>query len=335
MRTKRRGPKITSSGNPTEVISEPPPPPPPPPDPDPDPPPSGTVDPSLRQYFGIYTGNYDPAEQLAYENWIGHPIDWAKSFYPFGNSASTINNAKANTRWKSTMNVRLYDGGEIASGTRPSMLQAIANGSQDGEWREVAQNLVNANLPYRMPLLLGHECNGDWYAWSTAAGQEHLYVAAFRQAVSVMRSVSGFTSRALIAWNTSCGAGKNEPGGLFGDAEKQYPGNDVVDIVSCDIYSDNRFTAGSSHSATLFDGPRAFDWSVNWARSHGKQFAVDEWSVRDVEDVTFIDTMHAKLSACEHLHHHIQYDFHDYHKLSPPTIFPNTSARFKLTTRFG
>lgn len=303
----------------------------------PPPPPTPTVDPSAPALAGCFQGGYSSFSDMGpYENWLGHPVTWMLAFYPFGNSAAAINAAKNNTRWKMILTVRLYDGGAIDGGSRTSMLQSIANGSQDAEWREVATNVVNAGLPYPIVLRLGHECNGDWYSWSTPFGQEALYVAAYRRAVNEMRSVGGFSGKALFDWNTSCGAGSRTPGGNFADPEDQYPGDAYVDIISNDIYSNKRNSGvGAGPTASIFDGPRGFDWSANWARSHNKPFAVNEWSVRDVEDVTFITTMFNKLKACEHLHHHIQYDFHDYHRLSPPTIFPDSAAEFKRTDRFG
>jgi hypothetical protein len=161
----------------------------------------------------------------------------------------------------------------------------VAAGKIDRHHRAVAQRLRQIMGRERIYLRLGWE--GDYgYPWSVSghegAGQPDPavpanYIAAWRRVAKIYReAVPG----ALMVWN--CVKRPRVAWAAY------YPGNDVVDIVSIDLYDNGTggyFTAdnaawrklglGSYDTATgRLQGLRGV---LDFARSRGKKIAVDEW----------------------------------------------------------
>lgn len=155
--------------------------------------------------------------------------------------------------------------------TKNNYLSEILAGKRDFEFTREAK-LLSSFRPQDefIYIRLGHECNGDWYQWSprkkiVTSGD---YVAAFRRVVSLFKLES---PRFKFVWNTSVAQGTKS------EAEALYPGNDVVDVISMDVYMDKTgYTAYESfqrfknHSVGL-------KWLLNFSINNDKPYAIDEW----------------------------------------------------------
>lgn len=149
-------------------------------------------------------------------------------------------------------------------------LGAIANGSHDDDFVQVARNLVAHNRG-DADIRLGWEFNGDWYGWS--AWDPQAFVAAYRRVAKIFRRES---SAFTLDWNGNAveSASGHDP------FEKSYPGDDVVDIVGVDAYDWANYRITDSGSfARWRDLPHGIAAWLSFARAHRKPLAVPEWGV--------------------------------------------------------
>lgn len=133
--------------------------------------------------------------------------------------------------------------------------------NHDADFRALAQKIK----PFgdRVIVRLGWEANGDWYPWNYVSDPEG-YKRAFRRAVFAIRSVANVR----IDWNISSRATKSD------DWRSGYPGDDVVDIISMDIY--DHWNSGWSD---LRDGEAGLKELRAFALSKNKPEAYPEWAV--------------------------------------------------------
>ena len=161
-------------------------------------------------------------------------------------------------------------------------LAAIANGKYDNYFRELAQNLATkTGAPQRIIVRLGWELNGDWYTWN-ALHAPATYTAAYRHVVQTMRSVCNVLR---FEWNLS-------RTGRTLDWNAAYPGDDVVDVISMDVYDE--YNKGWSDVVGGAQGLTAFR---QFAQAHNKFEAYTEWSVSTAaaghgDDTAFVQGMH-------------------------------------------
>lgn len=166
-------------------------------------------------------------------------------------------------------------------------LAAIASGTYDSYFRELAQNLATkTGEPQRIIVRLGWELNGDWYTWN-ALNAPASYAAAYRHVVQTMRSICNVLR---FEWNLS-------RTGRTLDWNAAYPGDDVVDVISMDVYDD--YNHGWSDVVGGTQGLTAFRQFV---RAHNKFEAYTEWSVATDpnghgDDTAFVQGMHDWIAA--------------------------------------
>jgi hypothetical protein len=149
-------------------------------------------------------------------------------------------------------------------------LGAIANGSHDDDFVQIARNLV-AHQRGDADIRLGWEFNGDWYGWS--AWDPKAFIAAYRRVAKIFRQESpAFT----LDWNGNAvqSASGHDP------FTESYPGDDVVDVVGVDAYdwADNGITDSESF-ARWRDQPHGIAAWLSFARAHHKPLAIPEWGV--------------------------------------------------------
>jgi hypothetical protein len=111
-------------------------------------------------------------------------------------------------------------------------LKAIADGKYDFYFLECGKRFKQ--VPGKVLVRLMHEFNGNWYPWCIAnnGNSPELYKAAYRRIVQKIRE-AGATNVYFI-WCVNSGSIPQKPWNYIVDA---YPGDDVVDIVSSDIYN--------------------------------------------------------------------------------------------------
>lgn len=141
-------------------------------------------------------------------------------------------------------------------------LAAIAAGTNDAYWQQLATNLLGTGYSDRIIVRLGWELNGNWYPWNAIASPA-TYASAYAHVVSLMRAIA---PALRFEWNLS----RTGSAISWGAA---YPGNQYVDIISMDVYDayNNGWNdiVGGAYGLAAF---RAF------AQENGKPEAYTEWS---------------------------------------------------------
>jgi hypothetical protein len=139
---------------------------------------------------------------------------------------------------------------------------SVANGQWDQVFRQLAERVMSTGQPQRVIIRLGWEYNGNWYAWS-AIKDPAGYIAAYRRVVTIMRKTA---PGIRFDWTTDFQSNSSF------DWKSAYPGDDVVDILSMDVYDEyNRGWSDIENAPTGLKAFRAF------ARAHNKPEAYPEW----------------------------------------------------------
>jgi hypothetical protein len=210
-------------------------------------------------------GDNDVSLYNDFSQWLGKPVKyrvlfvdrsaWTGVQYPYFIDATTA--------WVNA------DAGNVDVWTVPVVLDGetfagVAAGNRDAEFTMLAQAALSTGKPGQINIRLGWEFNGDWYAWSALSNPSG-YKAAFRRIVSVIRAVSPAIRiewcAAFQSWSTF-------------DVSSAYPGDDVVDVISMDVYDD-----WNSGWDDILNGPNGFGLKAlrAFAAAHGKPEAYAEW----------------------------------------------------------
>ena len=254
-----------------------------------------------------YTSQYDD-----FGKWLGKPVmyrvtfaaadSWQSIDAPFFLGGSTKQWLASNPGHYEVITIPLMldpsgtkptDPGTIA--TDNATLAAIANGTYDNYYRQLAENLATkTGAPQRIIIRLGWELNGDWYTW-TAINAPKTYAAAYRHVVQTMRSVCNVLR---FEWNLSrTGRTMSTIGHVPFDWNAAYPGDDVVDIVSMDVYDEY-----NNGWADVVGGQYGLNAFRQFARAHNKSEAHTEWSVSTDthghgDDPAFVQGMYDWITA--------------------------------------
>lgn len=176
----------------------------------------------------------------------------------------------------------------VPKGSGSDTLSQVAAGQYDNYFRQLAQNLVTkTGAPNRIIIRLGWEPNGTWYAWSAVKSPD-AYIKAFRRVVQTMRSVS---KDLRFEWNVA------RTGAKGFDWTNAYPGDDVVDIVSMDVYDQYIHDWDD-----LLNGHQGLMYFRSFAHQHNKPEAYAEWGLSNSnhghgDDQAFVQNMHAWFSS--------------------------------------
>ena len=282
--------------------------------------------PYLAAYrWGAANANGGAKANEAFARWINHKTVWAEDFEPADSWENNIEGGgwqlgewqdwkKADPSRRLILSIPLLPGGWDRSGAKrgadagkPVSFGAGAKGDYNAHFVNLAQNLVDRGLGDSV-LRLGWEFNGGWYTWR-ASDDPKGFIEYWRQIVTAMRSVKG-AEKLQFCWNPALGW-QQFP------AEGAYPGDEYVDIVGLDVYDESwaKDTYPIPDGATADDSAarreRAWNdftyggqmglkqWS-DFAKAHGKLFALPEWSISKREDghggldsPAFVERMHA------------------------------------------
>jgi hypothetical protein len=110
---------------------------------------------------------------------------------------------------------------------------------------------------------LGWEHNGTWYPWGSSKLGNAAFIAAYRAAVAAMRSVQGAGFR--FDWCVAEGY----------DWCGRYPGDDVVDYISCDVYNGKIGPMPEYNIHVL----------LSYAEILGKEVGIPEWGTQTDDSV--------------------------------------------------
>jgi hypothetical protein len=235
---------------------------------------------------GVYVGNN--SDDLArYENWKGEQADLV-STYVGGRGWWEMNPDWFMGQHQDRpmlMNLPIFP--------QESNLWAVASGEENWRFREIAEkisaNAENVAAPDgSLYIRTGWEVGGDWFEWSRQAEQDPgAFRDAFRQIAETFESVdSNFKMVWDVAWDQ-------------GDTSQYYPGDDVVDVVSVDIFwhPEWRGNDGAEAWKRTMESDTGPSWVAEFARDHGKQIAISEWGVPEGYDArAYIEAFSAFLN---------------------------------------
>jgi hypothetical protein len=140
---------------------------------------------------------------------------------------------------------------------------------------------------------IAHEMNGDWMAWGMNSKSLKDYIKGYRLYASIVRKEF---PEARLSWSPN--------GGNHTDVstDKQYPGDDVVDVVAPDIYDgwpDTTSAAIFRENAKKWLTPESptgiIAWQI-WAERRGKPLGMPEWGIIHGDHPDFVIGVHSVMS---------------------------------------
>ena len=154
----------------------------------------------------------------------------------------------------------------------PANWQLAAKGTFDGHYTQFAQKLAASGLT-NVIVRIGWETNRK-YPWYAGADPEN-FKLTFRRIAAILRRYNPTVS---TEW---CNVKK---GSQKASVLTQYPGDDVVDIISVDYYDgwpalNTEQIWNTQYNATYQGGPWGIGAWLNFAKSRGKKFACPEWGI--------------------------------------------------------
>jgi Ca2+-binding RTX toxin-like protein len=230
--------------------------------------------------LGVYVEN--SAQRLnQFENWVGRDVDGVHGYVGGSSWGDFVSSSSwaASRLWGPTGTDVFWSVPLITNG---ASLSAAANGDYNQYYRQVAQNLINADREGdTIYVRTGWEFNGTWMPWS-AGGKEGAFVNAFREFVDSFRSVS---DRFKFEWNVN-----ESYGGM--DPSKAYPGDNYVDIIGMDFYYNPQWQGYGESGREAFEHVRdqkfGLQWLENFAKAHGKPTAYSEWGTQGNDAANFV-----------------------------------------------
>ena len=259
--------------------------------------------------LGLYDGDSSPAGIEAAAKWLGSAssIKYAMDFID-ATSWSSISDPWQLSNWQGSPYTMIWGvpmvpcgGPSTQCATNVSDYNEVADGSADGYYKTLAQNLVSAGFGSSY-IRLGWEFNASWMGWSVCNEEGSAldswakdFIPAFRNIVTTMRGVSGANFKFI--WNPIDSSNVSCPGG---NLEKFYPGDNYVDVVALDVYDGVGQTVGdAARWADLVNGvngghwtssiPDAIggqtfkgyglDWLAAFGKEHGKLVGIPEWGL--------------------------------------------------------
>ncbi len=236
--------------------------------------------------LGFYPGYGSAARLKSLESWLGRETHYVVQFTDYtsgsafessvwgqtanGGAFQTIANR---TNFIESVPLTLGLGFGASTAQRAAALSATASGRNDAAFRNGAKYIKAANFA-GVTIRLGWEFDGNWMPWS-AAGNEGLWIHAFRHVHDVFRSV---IPNARFDWNGDVGWMPRET--------SAYPGDGYVDIIGMDVYDKSLNSPWNPSTHSWVNAEAAFNTDVpslqfqhNFAVAHGKQVSYPEWAL--------------------------------------------------------
>lgn len=230
---------------------------------------------------GAWTGGEWGADRVAqFGQWRGSPVDTATT-YPAYETWEEL----ASSEW----HVSVFDGfpGRLVYGlpllpkeSAGRGLDKVAAGEHDSAFNAVADVLA-AHGREDSFIRVGLEAQGDWFPWGAGNGENT--PEQFREAFAhVSRLLKSKLPQSEIVFDISCGAVMRGQQDRMDPLSRLYPGDDVVDVVGCDEY--DHFTQISRNEDQFQQSlnpvkAAGLQDTLDFAKAHGKKFAVPEWGV--------------------------------------------------------
>jgi hypothetical protein len=233
-------------------------------------------------------------------------------------------------------------------------LAQVAAGQHDAHYVALADNLARYGM-LNIYLRIGHEMDGEWFAWGAPAGsgKEADFAGAFRRIVTVMRRAQP-SNNWKIVWNPT--SDKWPLSGAAAYFQSLWPGGDVVDIVGVDCYDKSLVTgnvyypSGSNRlqrQQEVWAGIVArLNFLRDFAFDHGKPMGFPEWGLIQYggtskwigygggDNPYFIQKMHEFMTnPANNVVMQSYFDVYNSHegdyRVGPGSPYPNSHALFK------
>ncbi len=228
---------------------------------------------------GAWTGErVNTTGVTEFGTWRGHEVAVA-TVYPGRDTWQLMKNSSWASEHFDGYPGRLSMGLPLLPKSNDGTLKEVADGLHDDVFQKIAQDLVTHGRGDSY-IRVGLEANGPWYRHGATVETVPDFVNAYRHVVSVMRAVG---PDLVFVFDISCGAPLQGSSDRLAPLTMLYPGDDVVDVVGCDVYDFHSTKVRSeeewkSSGLTPSRGPGLSDL-VTFAREHDKKFAVPEWGV--------------------------------------------------------
>jgi hypothetical protein len=217
-----------------------------------------------------YGSDFAMAQYDSFGAWLGRKVLYRITFLEKTSWAAITDAAlvEKSKTWVNSypgrievMSVPMFANGDTSGFT------SITSGQRDGAFRSIASKIQAAGIASKVIVRLAWEANGDWYSWSYLRNPTG-FKAAYRRIVSVMRSAA---PGLRFEFNISNLAVRGTGGAKWTDG---YPGDDVVNVISMDIYDHwNTWT-------TMVTGDAGLAEMRNFAKAHNKPEAYTEWACK-------------------------------------------------------
>jgi hypothetical protein len=240
----------------------------------------GTPRSGLPWFSGWWVGGNKTSSSMAEaEAWRGSPMDFATAYPEYSSWSAMANSSWSIGVWKG-YGGRLAYGLPLLPQDRRGQWDDVISGAHDDVFRTIAQQMVDNGFG-DSAIRVGLEANGDWFPWGANASTAAQYKAAFRRVVGVMRAVAP----KLTFWFDTSASANPLPGTSGRGApmlDTLFPGDDVVDGISMDHYDFYSLVAQTDQAFKDAMSPPSgtgLQDAVDFARAHGKGFAVPEWGL--------------------------------------------------------
>jgi hypothetical protein len=214
-----------------------------------------------------YAAN-NPKLLLEFENWLGCKVDFVHIFLDHASWEGIGWPSWFMDQFKELDKPVLWSFAMIPRG---ATLKDAGSGKYNRYYLSAAKLLAQAK-PFpngTIPIRLGWEFNGTWFAWS-ARGKEEDFIATYRNVVNAFRSVS---DKFRFEWNVNFGQKM--------DVMKAYPGDEFVDTLGMDFYWKKEWQSHDPVRAfkDIRDHRVGLRWLEDLAKQKGKPTAYSEWGV--------------------------------------------------------
>ena len=244
----------------------------------------GTPRSGLPWFSGWWVGGDKTSSSMAQaQSWRGSLMDFATAYPQYSSWADMSNSAWSISVWKG-YGGRLAYGLPLLPQDRRGQWDDVISGAHDDVFRTIAQQMIDNGFA-DSAIRVGLEANGDWFPWGANASSAAQFKAAFRHVVGVMRAVDP----KLTFWFDTSASANPLPGTSGRGAvmlNTLYPGDDVVDGISMDHYDFYSLVAKTDQAFKDAMSPpngTGLQDAVDFARAHGKGFAVPEWGLHGVQ----------------------------------------------------
>lgn len=228
------------------------------------------VRPAHAQSVGLHCGSdFATSQYDSFGTWLGRAVGYRVVFVDKTNWTTMTQAAVLDTskKWVNSKSgrVEVLSLGMWANG-HTGGFSTILNGSKDSAFRTIAQKIQSLGIAKQVIVRLAWEANGDWYSWSYQKDPAS-FKASWRRIVSIMRSAA---PGLRFEFNISNLATRGSSGAKW---TAGYPGDDVVDVISMDIY--DHWNSWS----TMMNGDAGLKEMRDFAIAHNKPEAYAEWAV--------------------------------------------------------